>query len=53
MASQSYAFGSFVLDLDRELLTRDRQPLVVNARGLALLGELLKADGRGPLRSRT
>src|SRR5688500_5383754 len=52
MPSQSYAFGSFMLDLDRELLTRDKQPLAVNARAIALLGELLKADGKPVAKSR-
>lgn len=52
MSSQSFSFGSFVLDLDRELLTRDTRPLAVNSRGLALLGELLKANGKTVPKSR-
>ena len=46
MPSQRYAFGAFEFDLDRELIMRDGRPLPVSARGLALLGALLTAEGK-------
>lgn len=46
MQPQRYAFGAFVFDVDRELVTRDGRPLVVSARGLALLRALLMAEGK-------
>ena len=46
MASQRFAFGRFVLDIDRGLLTRDERTVAVSGRGLALLNELLRAGGK-------
>jgi TolB-like protein len=46
MPSVRFVFGSFAYDADRQVLTRDARPVVVNARGLALLRALLAADGK-------
>ena len=46
MASHRVAFGAFILDVDRGLLTRDAQTVAVSGRGLALLNELLRAGGK-------
>lgn len=46
MSPQCFVFGPFVLDADRERLTRDARPVAVGARGLALLAALLSASGK-------
>jgi TolB-like protein len=52
MSVRCYAFGPFILDVDRELLTRDSRPVSVGARGIALLTELVGADGKPVSKSR-
>src|SRR3954451_6849798 len=45
MASRLFAFGSFVFDTERAILTRDGVAVPVGARGQALLDSLLRAGG--------
>lgn len=46
MSGHVFAFGPFVMDLDRGTLVRDGLPMAVGSRAAALLGELLKANNR-------
>jgi TolB-like protein len=43
MAGQRFAFGPFVLDMQRETLVRDGQSIAVGHKGLALLHALVQA----------
>jgi TolB-like protein/Tfp pilus assembly protein PilF len=45
MADDSTAFGPFVLDRRREILSRQGAPIAINHRGYALLEALLDAEG--------
>jgi TolB-like protein len=40
-----FAFGSFVLDASAGVLLRDREPVAIGRRGVAILGALLRARG--------
>lgn len=51
MSPPTYAFGPFSLDVDRAVLTRRSVPLNVSARGVALLSELVRADGKAVSRA--
>jgi TolB-like protein len=51
MGDRSYAFGPFVLDLNRRLLLKQGAPIKIGQRGLALLEALLTADGRAVSKS--
>lgn len=46
MSTQDYVFGSFVFDMNRNLLLRQGSPVVVGQRGLALLRALLLSGGK-------
>jgi len=46
MPRQTFLFGSFLLDPDREMLFQDGSPVVIGRRGLLLLHALLRAQGQ-------
>jgi TolB-like protein len=46
MTAQRFAFGPFVLDMQRGMLLREGRPLAVGQKGLLLLTALLQAPGQ-------
>jgi DNA-binding winged helix-turn-helix (wHTH) protein len=46
MAPQRFAFGPFVLDVQRGALVREDRPVAVGHKGLSLLHALLRAPGQ-------
>jgi TolB-like protein len=44
--STKFAFGPFVLDVQREMLSRDGRPIAVSSKGMQLLLTLLRAPGQ-------
>src|SRR5665213_3296784 len=45
MGDRQRAFGSFVLDRERQVLLRDGEPVSIGHRGYLILEALVEADG--------
>src|SRR5262245_24649756 len=45
MTSRHIEFGSFIIDMERGLLLRDRRPVAISSKGMLLLQALVSSAG--------